>query len=112
MGEEHSNELKITRVLACDSRSPNIPRVTTEYNRGKCVLLLKEVLSVLMLCAPSNRQRPYSCHTKITILRVFFVFCLFSHERNWHKLRNVYLIRQVATIRSINYNVGALKELS
>ena len=40
------------------------------------------------------------------------VFCPFSRLTNWHKLRKVYWIWQVATARSINHSVGALKELS
>ena len=38
-----------------------------------------EALSVLMLCAPSNRWRSS-----------IFVFCPFSRETYWHKLRKVY----------------------
>ena len=41
-----------------------------------------------------------------------FVFCLLSHEKNWHKLRKVYWIWPIGTVRSINHNVGILKELS
>ena len=41
-----------------------------------------------------------------------FVFCPFSPKKNWHKLRKVYWIWQVATVRLIKHNVGALRELS
>ena len=41
-----------------------------------------------------------------------FVFCPFLRETNWHKLREAYWLWQVATVRSINRNVGAPKELS
>ena len=71
-----------------------------------------EILSVLMLCAPSNRRRPFSCHTKMADFRVFSCFVRFLVKKNWHKLRKVYWIWQVATVRSINHNMGALKELS
>ena len=36
---------------------------------------MKEVLSVLMLCAPNNRRRTFSCHTKMAE----FVFSYFVH---------------------------------
>ena len=48
----------------------------------------------------------YECFSSI------FVFCPFSRENFWHELTKVYWIWQVATVRSINHNVGALKELS
>ena len=35
---------------------------------------IKEALSVLMLCAPSNHPRPFLYHGRLSI----FVFCLFS----------------------------------
>ena len=41
-----------------------------------------------------------------------FVFRPFSRENNRHKLRKMYWIWQVATVRSINHNMGALKELN
>ena len=59
-----------------------------------------EALLVLMLCAPSNCRRPFSNH------------CPFSRKKYRHKLRKVYWIWQVATVRSINHNMDALKELS
>ena len=37
------------------------------------------------------------------------MFCPFSREKNWHEPRKVYWTWQVATVRSINHNVGALK---
>ena len=42
--------------------------------------VLLEALSVLMLCALSNRRRPFSCHTK-TSDRVFSYLSIFS----WNK---------------------------
>ena len=67
-----------------------------------------KTLPILMLCAPSNRRR---CIIRKWRTSSIFVFCPFSFE-NWHKLRKVYWIWQIATVRSINYKVGALKELS
>ena len=61
-----------------------------------------------MLCAPSNRRWPFSYHGG---LECFCVLSVFSWN-NWHKLRKVYRIWQVTTVRSINHNVGSLKELS
>ena len=55
-----------------------------------------------MLCAPSNHQRKWRTSS-------IFVFCTFSREQNWHKLRNLYWIWQVAKVRSINHNVGRPK---
>ena len=43
---------------------------------------LKEVLSVLMLCAPDNHRRPFSYHTKIADFEYFHVLSVFS----WNKL--------------------------
>ena len=60
-------------------------------------------LSVLMLCAP------ISCRQLCSYSSSIFVFCPFSRENNWPKLRKVYWIWQVATVRSINHNVGTLK---
>ena len=79
----------------------------TQYDSG-----FIEALSVLMLCAPSNCRRPFWYHTKMARIWTTFVNCPFSREKNWHKLSKVYWIWQVATVRSINHNVSALKELS
>ena len=48
------------------------------------VLFLKEALSVRMLCAPSNRW--WSKWRTSSI----FVFCQFTRENNWRKLRREY----------------------
>ena len=66
---------------------------------------LKEVLSVLMLCAPSNHRRPFSYHTKMADFEYFRVLSIFS----WKKLRKVYWIWQGTTVKSTNHNVGAPK---
>ena len=47
---------------------------------------VKEALSVLMLCAPSNRWRPFLYHTKMMDFKYFRVLSVFS----WYKLRKVY----------------------
>ena len=52
-----------------------------------CLFLL-----VLMLCAPSNLRR-------------------LSREKNRHKLRKMHWTWQVATVRSINHNVGGPKRV-
>ena len=39
---------------------------------------LKQSLSVLMLCAPSNRRRPFSYHTKMADFEYFRVLSVFS----------------------------------
>ena len=56
--------------------------------------LIKEALSVLI-----RKWRLWS----------IFVFCPFYCEKNWHKLRKLFWIWQVATVRSINHNVGCPK---
>ena len=66
-------------------------------------------LSVLMLCAPSNRRRPFSYHGR---LRVFLCFVRFLVKQIGINSENCIWICQVATVKSINHNVGALKELS
>ena len=71
--------------------------------------ILKEIISVLMLCTPKNRRRPFSYHTYYGGVFSSFVRFLVN---NWHKLRKVYWIWQVATAISINHNMGALKELN
>ena len=38
---------------------------------------VKEVLSVLMLCAPRKRRRPFSYHTKMVDLKCFLVLSIF-----------------------------------
>ena len=48
----------------------------------KKICRLKETLSVLMLCAPSNRRRPFSYHTKMADFEYFRVLSVFS----WNKL--------------------------
>ena len=40
--------------------------------------ILKEALSVLMLCAPNNRQRPFSYHTKMADFEYFRVLSALS----------------------------------
>ena len=72
---------------------------------------IKEALSVLMLCMANNCWRTFSYHTKMADLEYFHLLSIFSWK-NWQKLRKVYWICQVVTVRSINHNVGALKELS
>ena len=67
---------------------------------------LKEVLSVLMLCAPSNCRRPFSYHTKMADFEYFRVLSIFSWKK---KLRKVYWIWQGTTVKSTNHNVGAPK---
>ena len=79
----------------------------SKQNSNWFYLGFKEALSVLMLCTPSSRWQPFSYHSYH-----IFVFCPFSRGKKTHKLRKVYWIWQVATIRSINYDVSALKELS
>ena len=63
--------LKLT-AATCDkiltSGDPKFQILTEEQ--------LKEVLSVLMLCAPDNRRRPFSYHTKMAD-RVFSCFVRF-----------------------------------
>ena len=39
---------------------------------------IKEALSVLMLCAPSNRRQPFSYNTKMADVEYFRVFAVFS----------------------------------
>ena len=41
---------------------------------------VREALSVLMLCAPSNRRRPFSYHTKMAESSIF-IFCPFFREK-------------------------------
>ena len=51
---------------------------TKAQGRNANYHLLKESLSVLMLCAPSNRRRPFSYHTKMTDFEHFRVLSVFS----------------------------------
>ena len=44
--------------------------------------VFEETLSVLMPCAPCNRRRPFSCHTKMADFEYFRVLFVFS----WKKL--------------------------
>ena len=46
------------------------------------------------------------------IIRKWCFACFLVKKKNWHKIRKVYWIWRVATVRSINHNVGTLKELS
>ena len=39
---------------------------------------IKEALSVLMLCAPNNRRRPFSYHAKMADFEHFRVLSVFS----------------------------------
>ena len=39
---------------------------------------IKEALSVLMLCEPSNRRQPFSYNTKMADVEYFRVLALFS----------------------------------
>ena len=96
-------------------------------------------LSVLMLCVPSSRRRPFLYHTKMADFKYFRLLSIFSWK-NTHRTQNTehrtqdtghrtqdtehththtHTVRhklnwiwQVATVRSINHKVGALKELS
>ena len=43
--------------------------------------------SVLMLCAPSNRRRPFSYHAKMAAFEYFRVLSVFSWKKNRLKLR-------------------------
>ena len=47
----------------------------------------KEVLSLLMLCAPSNRRWPFSNHAKMVNFGYSRVLSVFSLKKTWHKLR-------------------------
>ena len=51
------------------------------FHQSKSFLLVNgefaEALSVLLLCAPSNRQRPFSYHTKIADFDFFRVLSVF-----------------------------------
>ena len=49
----------------------------------------QEALSVLMLCAPNKRSRPFSYDTKMADFEYFRVLSVFFCK-NWHKLRRVY----------------------
>ena len=60
-----------------------------------CNTILKEGLSVLMLCAPCNRRRPFRYLTKMADLSIF-VFCPFSREINWHKPREYTLLHKLS----------------
>ena len=42
---------------------------------------IKEALSVLMLCTPSNGQRPFSYYTKMVDFQVFSCFVCFLEEK-------------------------------
>ena len=56
------------------------------------VILLKKLShAVLMLCASSDRGRPFSYHTKWQTSSIL-VFCPFSREKHWRKLRKAYCI--------------------
>ena len=102
------------------------------------VMTLKK-LSVLMLCVPSSRRRPFLYHRKMADFEYFRLLSIFSWK-NTHRTPNTehrtqdtghrtqdtehththtHTVRhklnwiwQVATVRSINHKVGALKELS
>ena len=52
----------------------------------------KEALSVLMLCAPCNRRRPFSYHTKMTDFEYFRVLLILSWK---NKLSWSFLFRAV-----------------
>ena len=67
---------------------------------------VSEALTVLMLCAPNNRRRPFSNHTKLADLEYFRVLSVFSLKKRY-KVRKAYRIWQVATMILINHNVGA-----
>ena len=54
-----------------------------------------------MPCAPGNRRRTFSYHTKMADFEYFRVLSVFSWKI-WHKLRKVYWIWQVAVVTSIN----------
>ena len=49
--------------------------------------VLNEALSVLMLCAPSNRRRPFSCHTKMADFEYFRVLAIFLWEKKKTKIQ-------------------------
>ena len=57
------------------------------FTKNSTVFVL--VLSVLMLCALSNRRRPFSFHTKTAEFEHFRVLSVFSGT-NRHKLRRVH----------------------
>ena len=61
------------------------------------ISISERALSILMLCVPSKCWWPFLS---------IFMFCLFSCETNWHKLRTMYWIWQVLTVRLINHNVS------
>ena len=71
---------------------------------------LKEALSTLMSCTPSNSRQPFLCHTQMADVEYFHVLSVFLWKCFGHKLRKVYWIWQVATVRLINHNMGTLKE--
>ena len=59
-------------------------------HRGDSPGFYKEALSVLMLCASSNHWQPFFHIIQKWWPLSIFMFCPFSHEINWHKLRKVY----------------------
>ena len=53
--------------------------------------LFTEALSVLMLCAPNNRRRPFSYHTKMADFEYLSVLSVFSCEKEKRQtVRKVY----------------------
>ena len=60
--------------------SKTITQVHLSYKPLSLRSAIKEVLSVLMLCASSDRRRPFSYHKKMANFR-------FLVKKNWHKLR-------------------------
>ena len=82
-----------------------MPEYKKDLQHGRKIEAHFSCLSILVLCALSRMA------DKNGGLLVFTCFGHFSREKNWHKLRKMYRIWQVATVRSINHNLGALKEL-
>ena len=64
-------------IKLCEDEAEDIIGTTVGFKRLVLILIsfreMLEALSVLMLCAPSKRQRPFSYHTKMADFEYFRV---------------------------------------
>ena len=87
----YSSLLKITLKFLCrptdsDNLKLVLPAIIcTQHTISNDGGQIKEALSVLMLCMSINHWWPFLYHTSSVLM-----FCPFSYEKSWYKLRKVY----------------------
>ena len=114
----------LTELCRLPSQSKSYGKWLNSLAVGQCLLLKisYKPMQCYPVSPPSKGLSQFWCFAHLTISGHFhiiwkgqtssiFVFCPFSREMFLHKLRQVYWIWQVATVRSINHNV-VTKELS